>query len=121
MKKNILFLSIVLGPMALAGIASADLVNVTMSWTMADVTGVQGYRINYSYNADMSGKITHSECGAPSLANGRYTMVCTNVDIAPDQLPVYFEVEAYDSENEAPSASKEVVILPVKNFLKSTK
>ena len=111
---RLILLSIVL--VSMAGIAHADMVNVTLNWTMRDTTGVEGYRIYYSYNSDMSGKMLHSECGVPSLSDGKYTMEFTNVNIDPGQLPVYLQVGAYDNTNETVSPPQKEVLLPVQDF-----
>ena len=105
----------------LTGIAYADLVTVTLRWTMTDTTGVEGYRMYYSYNSDMSGKMLHSDCEQPSRADGQFVMVCRNVNIDPNRLPVYFQVEAYNSTKAAASSPKEEALLPVKDFSMSIK
>jgi len=115
---RVLLLIIILASMV--GIAHADLVNVTLKWTMADTTGVQGYRMYYSYSSDMSGRMLHSECRTPSSSGGQYTMECTNVNLDPGQLPVYFQVEAYGNTREAASPPKKENFLPVKDFSIST-
>ncbi|NOY53059.1 MAG: hypothetical protein GXP58_05485 [Deltaproteobacteria bacterium] len=74
---------------------------VTITWSMADTSNLQGYKMYYSYSADMSGKTLACETGDATAT----TLACTNVDIT--QYPVYFTISAVMSDGSERTSTAE--------------
>lgn len=90
--------------------------SVTIDWTMSDTTNVIGYKMYYSTNSDMSGKIPACETNDPSAL----TLTCPNVII--DSYPMYFTISAVksDGEVESPTEYYNYTVSAVQNFTITT-
>ena len=75
--------------------------NVTIKWSMSDVTNVQNYKIYYSYYSDMANQKVACQTN-DRTAN---ELTCENVDI--EKYPVYFTVAAIINGTESVSSPKE--------------
>lgn len=59
---------------------------VTINWTIADISDVQGYKMYYSYDSSMVDKMLACESSSPTISS----LSCPNVNI--DSYPVYFTI-----------------------------
>jgi len=108
-----LFALITLAPISSMGATKT----VEFSWTMNDTTGVQSYKVYYSYNADMVGQVWHQDCNSPTEdPAGTFSMACNNVVI--DPYPVYYAIASVTSESEVESDSFTLppIVSSVQNF-----
>lgn len=77
---------------------------VEFTWTMNDTTGVQSYKVYYSYSADMANQVWHQDCNSPTEnPTNTFSMVCNNVVI--DPYPVYYAIASVTSDTEVQSDS----------------
>jgi len=94
-----IFLSILL-PYSLSSASGMER-NVTIKWSMSDVTGVQSYKIYYSYYSDMANQKVACQTNDRTATE----LTCENVDI--EKYPVYFTVAAVINGTESVSSPKE--------------
>ena len=111
MKKILLPLLITIG-ITFSTTAIAAEKTVTIDWTMADTTNIQGYKMYYSTNSDMSNKQFVCETSDATTTS----LTCPNVSIV--TYPVYFIIAATTSTEELESSVKSFTqnISSVQNF-----
>lgn len=112
--KKIFLLSLFLVTIAAPNFAFGETKSVTLDWLMSDATNVTNYRLYYSSNSDMSGKIMACEANDSNVT----TLTCNNVNI--DAYPAYFTIAAVTPAGEVNSAVVSVAsppgITPVQGF-----
>lgn len=99
MKKEYLaiFLFLIFFPIS----TNAAMKTVTIDWTMADTSGIQAYRMYYSYNNTMTNKRLACETNNPTAT----TLTCENIDL--ELSPVYLVIAAVFQGSETASTSVE--------------
>ena len=97
MKKILLPLLITIG-ITFSSTALAAEKTVIIDWTMADTTNIEGYKMFYSTNSDMSGKQFACETSDPTET----TLSCPNVSIV--TYPVYFTIAGTSASGELESS-----------------
>ncbi len=81
--------------------------SVTLTWTISDPSGIQGYKLYYSYNENMVDKIWNQNCGPTTEQSpGTFSMTCNTVQI--DNYPVYFTIAAI-TQNEEIESTPQIV------------
>lgn len=93
-------------------ISSAGTRTIEVEWSMPDTTDVSGYKLYYSYSADMADQQVACSTNDPSATS----LTCQDVTI--DSYPVYFTVAAVKQEEELVSMAEKVAspLSPVSNF-----
>jgi len=112
MKKILLLSFFFLSIMLLATVpASAATRTVTVNWTISDTTNVQGYKMYYYYNSDMTDE--HFACETDDAS--ATSLTC---DINITSYPIYFSIAAITADEEVPSPLRPVehALSTVRNF-----
>lgn len=93
-------------------ISSAGTRTIEVEWSMPDTTDISGYKLYYSYSADMAGQQVACSTNDPAATS----LTCQDITI--DSYPVYFTVAAVKQEEELVSMAEKVAtpLSPVMNF-----
>lgn len=116
MKKTLSFLFLLIAIISIPAVSLAALKTVTIDWTIADTTGVLGYKLYHSYNSDMGDKMLACETNDTTATS----LTCANVPI--DNYPVYFTIAAVTADSEINSQVDQYIytVKVVQNFIVTT-
>lgn len=113
MKKNIIIFSVLMFMLILPGLAVAVQKTVTIDWTIGDTTEIVGYKMYYSSNSDMAGKLLACQTGDANATS----LTCEGVEVT--VYPLYFTIASVTLADEFESTSFVVDLTPlqVQNFV----